>query len=164
MDQALIEEALKAGGIVTVEVIRDGKNGPEVIERRQMHNLVINVGKRQIMRLTAGLETQFFDQFRIGTSVQAPAVTDTNVLSPIANTRITSQTPTFLSITTGLEWVISYPSGGGSISANGIAEVILQNVHTSGAGISALMRSLITPTVNKTLADKLKITYQLRVT
>jgi len=161
--QSLVEDTIKAGGTVTVEVIRDGKYGPEVIQKVVVPNLVVNIGKRQLLRLGSGLQSKFFDQFRIGTSPAAPAVGNSNVLSPVAGTLNTADSKTFISITTGHEWVISYPSGGGSISANGIAEVALLNENTSPGG-SALMRALISPTVNKTTADKLKITYQLRVT
>lgn len=157
------DEMEHVGGYVTVEVIRDGANGPEVIERRVTHNLVVNTGKRQLLRLGSGLQTKFFDQMRIGTSAAAPASGDTNVKSPIASTIKTVTTKTLLAGTRTHEWMFSYVSGLGSISANGIAEVALLNQHTSPGG-SAFMRALISPTVNKTTADKLKITYRARVT
>jgi len=160
-----VEDELKhVGGKIIVEVIRDGKNGPEVIARRENHNLVVLTGKKQLLRLGSGLQAKFFDQMRIGTSPAAPTSGDTNVKSPIAGTLNTVPTAA-RSLNDGRthEWVISYPSGGGSISANGIAEVCMLNENTSPGG-SALMRALITPTVNKTTLDKLKITYRLRVT
>ena len=159
----LYDEVKKIQGILTVEVIRDGANGPEVIERRVVSNLVVNTGKRQLLRLGSGLQIKFFDQFRIGTSAVAPASGDTNVKSPVAGTLKTATTKTLLAGTRTHEWMFSYVSGGGSISANGIAEAAMLNQNTSPGG-SALMRALITPTVNKTTADKLKLTYRLRVT
>ncbi len=33
------------GGFLEVEVIRDGKHGPEVIARRISHNLIMNTGR-----------------------------------------------------------------------------------------------------------------------
>ena len=58
--------------------------------------------------------------------------------------------------------VISYPSGAGSKSATGIKEVVVLNQNTSPGG-SALMRAVFS-SVNKTTADKLKLTYNVRIT
>jgi hypothetical protein len=150
------------GGFVTIEVIRDGKNGPEVIDRRVTHNLVVNAGKRQIWRLAAGNQTNIFDQMRIGTSGAAANSGHTNVLSPVTGTLNTVDSKSLLSATRTMEWVISYPSGGGTKSATGIEEVVLLNQNTSPGG-SCMMRAVFTA-VNKTTADKLKITYNARIT
>lgn len=150
------------GGWVDVEVIRDGKNGPEVIARRRTHNLVVNAGKRQIWRLAQGLQANIFDQMRIGTSAAAPNSGQTNVLSPVTGTLVTADAITLLAATRTAQWVVSYPSGGGSKSATAIQEVALLNQNTSPGG-SAMMRSTFT-SVNKTTADKLKITYNARIT
>lgn len=150
------------GGFVTLEVIRDGKNGPEVIERRVTHNLVVNAGKRQIWRLAAGNQTNIFDQMRIGTSGAAANSGQTNVLSPVTGTLVTVDSKSLLAATRTMEWVVSYPSGGGSKSATSIEEVVLLNQNTSPGG-SCMMRAVFTA-VNKTTADKLKITYNARIT
>ena len=162
-NEVISDDVKRPQGWLTVEVIRDGAHGQEVIDRRVVPNLVVNTGKRQLLRLGSGNQTKFFDQFRIGTSAAAPASGDTNVKSPIANTRKTVTTKTLLAGTRTHEWMFSYVSGVGSISANGIAEAVLLNQNTSPGG-SALMRALISPTVNKTTADKLKLTYRLRIT
>ena len=149
------------GGFVTVETIRDGDHGPEVIARRVSHNLVVNVGKKQIWRLVMGLQLNLFDQMRIGTSAAAASSAQTNVLSPVTGTINTVDSKTISAGRTA-QWIVSYPSGGGSKSATGISEVALLNQNTSPGG-SAMMRSTFTP-VNKTTADKLKITYSARIT
>lgn len=150
------------GGYVTVEVIREGRHGPEVLQRRTTHNLVVNAGKRQIWRLASGLQTNIFDQMRIGTSGAAANSGQTNVISPVTGTINTVDSKTLLSGTRTHQWVISYPSGGGSKSASGIDEVVLLNQNTSPGG-SCMMRAVFTA-VNKTTADKLKITYTARIT
>mgnify|MGYP003634915092 CR=1 FL=1 len=150
------------GGFVTVEVIRDGRNGPEVLERRTVHNLIVNSGKEQLWRIAAGNQTLTFDQMRIGTSAAAAASNQTNVLSPVTGTLGTVDSKSLLTGTRTHEWVISYPSGGGSKSATGISEVVMLNQNTSPGG-SCMMRATFTP-VNKTTADKLKITYNARIT
>lgn len=153
---------LKANGIFTVEVLRDGKNGPEVLQRRVAPNLVVNAGKRQLWRQATGLNTNDFDQMRIGTSATTPNSAHTNVLSPVTGTINTVDSRTLLSGTRTMQWVISYPSGGGTKSAANIREVVVLNQNTSPGG-SALSRSTFTA-VNKTTADKLRITYRARVT
>lgn len=150
------------GGFVTVEVIRDGKNGPEVLERRVVHNLIVNSGKEQLWRLAAGNQTDIFDQMRIGTSGAAAASNQTNVLSPVTGTLVTVDSKSLLAGTRTMEWVVSYPSGGGSKSATSIEEVVMLNQNTSPGG-SCMMRATFTA-VNKTTADKLKITYNARIT
>ena len=101
---------------------------------------------------------------RIGTSPAAPAVGNTNVLSPVTGTLNTVDDATLLAATNTFQWVISYPSGTTSTakSATGISEVVLLNQNTSPGG-SALMRSTFNA-VNQTLVDKLGITYQVRIT
>jgi len=149
------------GGFLTVEVIRDGKNGPTVLQRR-VHNLVVNTGKRQTWRQACGLNVNDWDQFRIGTCGVAANSAHTNVVSPVASTINTADSKTLLSATRTYQMVVSYPSGGGSISATGIKEVVVLNQNTSPGG-SALMRAVFTA-VNKTTADKLKLTYSVRIT
>ena len=157
-----ILEGKKFGGYATVELIRDGRNGPEVIHREITHNLVVNTGKRQTWRQASGLNANDWDQFRIGTSGAAANSGQTNVLSPVTGTLNTADSKTLLAGSRTFQLVISYPSGGGSKSANNIQEVVVLNQNTSPGG-SALMRATFTP-VNKTTADKLKITYNVRIT
>jgi hypothetical protein len=149
------------GGIVCVELLRKINGKDTVIDRRDVKNTVVNSGKKQILRMAAGLNLAVFDNFRIGTSGAAVASNQTNVLSPVASTRKTANSIT-ISGTRTLQLVISYPSGGGSISANGIQEVVILNQNTSPGGC-CLMRATFT-SVNKTTSDKLKISYSLRIT
>lgn len=152
----------EVGGFVTVEIIRDGKNGPEVLERRIVHNLIVNSGKEQIWRIAAGNQTNAFDQMRIGTSSQVANSGQTNLTTPITGTLVTVDSKSLLSGTRTMEWIVSYPSGGGSKSAANIQEVVMLNQNTSPGG-SCMMRAVFTA-VNKTTADKLKITYNARIT
>jgi hypothetical protein len=158
----MLDEVRDFGGHLAVEVIRDTPRGPKVLRRRDAHNLVVNTGKRQIWRVVSGLNVKTFDQFRIGTSAAAPASNQTNVLSPVTGTLNTADSRTLLAGTRTHQWVISYPSGAGSKSATGIDEAVLLNENTSPGG-SAMMRSIFT-SVNKSLADKLKLTYNARIT
>lgn len=156
-------ERVETGGFVVAEVIRDGPRGPEVLARRITHNLVVNTGKRQLWRIASGLNsTKVFDQGRIGTSGASPNSGHTNVLSPVTGTLNTVDSVTLLSGTRTARWIWSYPSGAGSKSAAGIDEAAILNENTSPGG-SALMRSTFTA-VNKTTADKLKLSYFSRVT
>jgi len=157
-----LRDLIDASGVFTIEVIRDGKHGPEVIQRVVAPNLVVNTGKKQIWRIANGVSTKTWDQMRIGTSPAAAVSADTNVKSPVASTLKTVDSFSLLAGTRTAQWVKSYPSGGGSISATGIREVCILNQNTSPGG-SALNRSVFA-TVTKTTSDKLKITYQARIT
>lgn len=159
---AVVQDSVKAVGEFLIELIRDGKNGPEVIQRRHVKNLVVNTGKRQTWRQASGLSTTDWDQMRIGTSPAAAGSGDTNVKSPVTGTLNTVDSKSLLAGTRTFQLVISYPSGGGSKSATGIQEVCVLNQNTSPGG-SALCRATFT-SVNKTTADKLKITYSVRIT
>ena len=150
------------GGFVTIEVIRDGQNGPEVIDRRVTHNLIVLSGKKQIWRVASGLNANVFDQMRIGTSSVAATGADTNVKSPVTGTLRTVNSLTLLAGTRTMQWVHSYASGAGSKSATSIDEVVILNQRTSPGG-SAMMRATFT-SVTKTTNDKLKITYRARIT
>lgn len=148
-------------GYMVAEVIRDGEHGPEVIARSVTHNLVVNTGKRQTLRQACGLNTNDWDQGRIGTSGAAPNSAHTNVLSPVTGTINTVTTKTLEAGTRTLQLGWSYPSGVGSKSATGIKEAVILNQNTSPGG-SALARSIFTA-VNKTTADKLRLTYRVRI-
>lgn len=150
------------GGFVDVEVIRDTARGPKVIQRRRVHNLVVNTGKRQIWRMVMGLNTNIFDQGRIGINGAAAGSGDTNVLTAITGTLQTIDSLSLLAATRTAQWIWSYPSGGGSKSVSGIDECTILNQNTSPGG-SAMMRSTFTA-VNKTTGDKLRITYTCRIT
>lgn len=156
-----ILQSKKFGGFVDIEVIRDSGDGPKVIRRVRDHNLVVNTGKRQTWRQACGLNANDWDQFRVGTCGVAANSAQTNVVSPVAGTLNTADSKTLLSGTRTFQLVISYPSGFGSISATNIQEVVVLNQNTSPGG-SALMRAVFTP-VNKTTADKLKLTYNVRI-
>lgn len=155
------------GGVVVAEVIRDGANGPVVIERHETHNLVVNTGKRQLWRMAGGLSSSVWRFFRLGTSALAAASADTNVKAAVAGSRRTADTRSLLVGTRTYQLMVSYQSGsattaGGVLSAAGIAEVVVLNQLTTPGG-SALMRAIFSSTVNKTKSDKLKVTYNVRV-
>ncbi len=153
----------KVGGWALVEVLRDDAHGVRrAIRAELIPNLVVNTGKRQIWRMVSGLNTNTFDQMRIGTSHAAANSGQTNVLSPVTGTLNTVDSKTLLSGTRTMQWVISYPSGVGSKSATNISEVVLLDQNTSPGG-SAMMRIVFTP-VSKTTSDKLRITYRARIT
>ena len=148
------------GGVYEIEVIRDGPNGPQVLERRTVHNLVTTDGKTQTWRMCSGLSSNTWDEMRVGTCGAAAAVGNTNVISPVASTLTTVDSATMSGVT--LVIVNSYASGVGSISATDIQEVCILNSGTSPGG-SCLNRSTFTA-VTKTEDDKLKITYKVAFT
>lgn len=161
-DGSEITDEIRAGGIFEIELIRAGKHGPEVVDRRVSRNLVVNTGKRQTWRQASGLNANDWDQMRIGTSAVAANSGQTNVITPVTGTINTVDSKTLLAGTRTFQLVISYPSGVSTKSATNIREVVVLNQNTSPGG-SALARATFTA-VNKTTADKLKITYRVRIT
>ena len=160
--QAVAKDGISLVGMVIAEVIRDGKHGPEVIQRSVSNNTVINTGKQQTWRMCSGLSAKSWDQMRVGTSPATVLSNQTNLLSPLANTLVTADSKSLLAGTRTFRLIVSYPSGGGSLSAQGIQEVLVCGENSSPGG-SAFARALIA-SVNKTEDDKLKITYQVRIT
>lgn len=156
-----IIEGRHIGGFVTVEAIRDSGDGPKVIARRRVHNLVLNTGKRQIWRSAMGQNLNVFDQYRVGTCGVASNSAQTNVVSPVTGTLKTIDLITLLAGTRTVQVVMSLPSGAGSKSAASIQEVCILNSNTSPGG-SALMRAVFSP-VNKDTSVKLRLTYTARV-
>lgn len=152
-------DQVRANGVFMLEVIRDSGNGPVVIQRAFAKNTVLNVGKKQLLRRAVALQTNDFDQGRIGSSSAAITSAQTNLTTPITGTLNTVDSKTMSGRTLQLVW--SYPSGGGSKSAT-VKEAVILNQNTSPGG-SALCRVLLSPVVTKTTADKLKLTYQVRI-
>lgn len=149
-------------GEAVIELIRDGKNGPEVIHRQVRKNLVVNVGKKKIIQMIQGNVASTYDHFRLGRNTVAANSGQTNVITAITSTIHTVTTAT-LSTGRTFRWMYSWVSGGGSLSATGIGELAVLNQQTSPGG-SMMARVVLSPVVNKTTADKLKITYKLRIT
>lgn len=155
------DELPHMGGRVVVEVIRDGKNGPEVIQRSEASNLIVTVGKKRMWKMTIGTSTKLWRFMRLGKNSVAAGSGDTNVKTAITSTIKTVDSKTVDAGRT-YKWIISYPSGGGTLSAAAIKEVVLSDQKTTPGG-SILMRSVFA-TVAKTTADKLKLTYKARIT
>ena len=153
-------DRLGAKGVLMAEVIRDTREGPKVIARSCAFNTVFNTGKQATWRVAAGINSNNWDQGRIGTSSQAITSAQTNLTTPVTGTLHTVSVKTLSGRTLQLVW--SYASGAGTKSAT-IKEAVILNQNTSPGG-SALCRVLLSPTVTKTTADKLKLTYQVRIT
>lgn len=159
--QVLPNDSVQLGGFFRVEVIRDTPEGPKVIHRQEVHNLVVTVGKKQLWAKVTATNTHFWKYFRIGTCGATGASNMTNVLSPITGTLKTCNSIGLSGATRTFHWMYSYPSGAGSKSATGIKEVVLADQITSPGG-SILARAVLSA-VNKTTADKLKIVYAARI-
>lgn len=161
-NEAAIEDRLEAVvGTYVLEVIRDTGRGPEVIQRVEGHNIVLNTGKKQTWRMSSGLSAKLWKFFQLGHNSVAVSSGDSGVKTAITSSIKTASSQTMSGRT--YQIIVSYPSGGGTLSAANIKEFSVNNTITS-ASHTSLCRALVTPVVNKTTADKLKITYQVRIT
>lgn len=157
-----LEESISLeGGFFTIEVLRDRGKGPEVIQRIDGHNIVLNSGKKQTWRMSNSLSAKVWKWFQLGHNSAAVSSGDAGVKTAITSSIRTATTITMSGRT--FQLVVSYPSGVGTLSAASIKEFSVNNTLTS-ASHTSLCRALITPVVNKTTADKLKITYNIRIT
>lgn len=147
-------------GYFTLEIIRDGRNGPEVIHKSLHPNTIVNVGKKQMWRMLTGLSTKLFKFGRAGSNSAAASSADTNVKTAITGTLKTCESITMSGRTLNLVW--SYASGAGTKSGT-FKEIAILNQRTSPGG-SALARAVLSPVAAKTTADKLKLTYTVRTT
>ena len=154
------DEVKSIQGHFLVEVIRDTPDGPKVIQRVTSPNIVLTVGKKQLWRMSTGLSAKMFKYGRAGINSAAAVVGDTNVKTAITGTLKTITSVTMSGQTLQLVW--SYASGGGTKSA-AFKEIAILNQLTSPGG-SALARAVLSPLATKTTADKLKLTYQVKVT
>jgi hypothetical protein len=155
------KEDVAVTGHIAIEIIRDGKNGPEVIQRHETHNLVVDIGKLQVLRKAVGLNDKDFKYFRLGSSSQTPAAGDSNLITPIADSLVEADSRTVSGVRS-VQLAISYGSGAGSLSGN-IREVAILNELTTPGG-HLLARGIFAADVPKTTADKLKVAYTFRVT
>jgi len=151
-------------GWATVELFRAGPNGIVCLRRTVHPNLVVNVGKKRLLRLAIGSITagRVFDHFRLGRNTVAAGSAQTNVITAITST-IHTCTAFTLSAGRTFRWMYSWISGGGTLSATGIGELAVLDMQTTPGG-SMMARVVLSPVVNKTTADKLKVTYKCRVT
>ncbi len=157
-----VNDDAEAHGEYLVEVIRDGKNGPEVVQSVVAKNLIVNTGKRQLWRAASGLNVSLFKFMRFGSNSAAAVSADTNVKTPVTGTLKTFNSLTLLAGTRTWQMIVSLPSGVGTKSAT-FKEIAILNQHTSPGG-SALSRAVLSPTVIKTTTDKLRVTYKARIT
>ena len=155
-------DGVTAHGYFMAEVIRDTPDGPKVIHRVTAKNLIVNTGKRQTWRMACGLNTNDWDQGRIGINSAAAGSGDTNVKTAITGTINTVDSKTLLAGTRTLRLIWSYPSGAGSKSGT-VKEICVLNQNTSPGG-SALCRAVLSPVAVKTTNDKLRLVYSTRLT
>lgn len=161
MSTKTAEDVVEPRGEYLLEVIRDGRNGPEVIARREVTNLIMNTGKRQTWRMClTGLNAKKWNFMRLGSGSAAATSGGTNLQTPVTGTLKTADSVTLLAGTRTAQIIRSYPSGAGSKSAT-FKEVCILNQITSPGG-SALSRAVFAA-VTKTLADKFRVTYKMRI-
>lgn len=153
-------DEVKAQGYFLIEVIRDTRDGPKVIQRICRPNLVVTGGKKQLLRQASGLSSKFFKFGRVGINSAAAGASNTNVKTAVTGTLKTITSITMSGQTLVLVW--SYASGGGSKSAT-VKEIAILSQHTTPGG-TALARSVLSPVAVKTTSDKLRIQYSCQVT
>lgn len=150
-------------GYFTIETIRDGPFGPQIVRRqRRKHNLIVNDGKEEILRLACGMSSTVFNNIRLGKCDTTPTSADSSIKTVIAGAYATVDVTTFDGRT--MQLIVSFPSGTTiTLSATSINEIAICYSGSTTTQKTILNRSLISAT-DKSNADKLKITYEAHVT
>lgn len=78
-----LSDNIKLNGKVRV-IVRDAKTN-DIIGKQEIKNLIVNVGKYQICDLMIGANTNSFTHCGVGSSNQAPQLSDTDLISPIGS-------------------------------------------------------------------------------
>lgn len=156
-------EDVAIGGEVLIEVIRDTPEGPKVVHSQICKNTIVNVGKKRLWKMAIGTITKQFRFMRLGKNSAAVGSADTNVKTALASASIKTVDSKTVDAGRTYKWLLSYPTGVGSLSSPAIKEIILMDAKTSPGG-SILMRALVSPVVAKTTSDKVRFTYKARIT
>lgn len=153
-------ESVVMQGHLLCEVIRDTRDGPKVIQRICAPNIIVTTGKKYLLQIASGLASKLYKFGRAGINSAAAVVGDTNVKTAITGTLKTITSITMSGQTLVLVW--SYASGAGTKTAS-FKEIAILSQHTTPGG-TALARVVLSPLATKTTADKLKLTYSVKVT
>lgn len=146
-----INNTLKLKGNIKFEVIRNG----EVVEEREIENLIVDVGKAQVAGLINGVVTTPFTYIAIGTGTTAPASTDTALQTEVdRQAATTSQATTNVTNDTAvLEATFNFTASY-AITESGVFD--------AATGGNMLARQTFSA-INVVSGDSLKVTWKITV-
>ena len=140
-----MNDSMKVKGDLVIELIRAG----EVIDKREVTNVITTNGKNLIATLVSGSGTAFSDM-GIGTDSTAENASDQTLGAEVGRVTLTSKNVSSATIA----YVGDFPAGTGTGS---ITEAGIFNASSNGTMLNRTTFSA----VNKTASDALKITWNV---
>jgi len=141
----MFDEQLQLKG--RLEIILSGPDG-EMKDERQINNLVVTAGKNFVASRIAGSSDDVMSHMAIGTSTTAAVASQTQLLTEIARTTLTSTTVTNNEVV----YVDNFAAGTGT---GAITEAALLNASSGGTMLARTVFSAI----NKSANDSLSISW-----
>lgn len=124
----------------------------ELVEEREVPNLVVQTGKSFITSRMAGTSSSVMSHMAVGTSGTATAIGDTSLGGEVSRVTLTSTVPSGGDITYSATF--NPGSGTGALQEAGI-------VNASSAG--TLLCRTVFPVINKAVGDTLQIVWTISV-
>lgn len=144
------DETIKMTGSVLVEIF-DEKTG-EIKDRREIHNLVVSVGKTFIASRMVGAVSPVMSHMAVGAGNTAVAVGDTALASELGRVALSDLTSSGAVVT----HAASFPAGTGT---GAVVEAGVFNASSSGT----LQCRTVFAVVNKGVDDAMAITWTVTV-
>lgn len=143
------ESTMSVKGAVMIE--RFDESG-SLVEKREIKNLVVTVGKNFIVSRMAGTSSGVMSHMAVGTGTASAVAADTACGTEIGRVALTSTTPATNSVT----YVATFPAGTGT---GAITEAGLFNAASAGT----MLARTVFPVVNKGSADSISITWVVSI-
>jgi hypothetical protein len=162
IDQALVENDIKMTGDVTI--VRTDQSGVEV-ERREIKNLVVTVGKNFIASRMVGTTAAVMSTMSIGSGSSAASASNTSLEAVLGNATGVNFTAANADGTNSVTYIGVFPAGTGTGT---VFEAGVFNGAPSAGGLSGtdggtmLCRTTF-PIVTKQAGDSIAITWVVTV-
>lgn len=149
----MIQDTFKVKGSLVINHYNEQKN---LIDTREVNNLVVADGKNVITNRLLGNGIAVFSHMAVGTDNTAPAVSDTALASELANVSLDGGSPSVTNNT--ITYVATFPAGTGTGAL--VEAGIFNNADTSAGNM--LCRTTF-DVVNKAAADTIVITWNVTI-
>ena len=145
----MIEENINAIGSLKIELFNDLG---VLVQEHLLKNLVVTVGKNWITSRMGGNTASIMTHMNLGTGATAPALTDTDLVTPLTRTLLQSSVITDNTVS----HVCTFAPG---INTGAITEAGIFNAVTGGTMLNRTTFAV----VNKSAADTIVITWNITI-
>jgi len=153
--KSAINSVLKARG--SLSIVKRNEHG-EIVDRRDINNLVVTVGKAFITSRMIGVASDAVSHMAVGTGNTAAAAGDTTLETELNRQALDSavqSTTTTTDDTVTYERTFAAGEGTGALTEAGLL---------NAASAGTLLARTVFPVVNKGAADSITITWKITIT